>query len=68
MNVKLYSLSTEPLEQNIGVATLVGNAVTCRKYVENCPIVVEGKTWPTKLVVFSMLGFDVIMGMDWLSK
>jgi hypothetical protein len=30
--------------------------------------VIEGKTLPAKLVVFSMLGFNVILGMDWLSK
>jgi hypothetical protein len=61
-------LSTEPLEQNICVATPVGDAVTCRKCVENRPIVVEGKTLPVTLAVFSMMGFDVILGMDLLSK
>jgi hypothetical protein len=30
--------------------------------------VIEGKTLPARLVVFRMLGFDVILGMDWLSK
>jgi hypothetical protein len=50
------------------VATPVGDAITCRKCVDNCPIVTEGKTLPTKLAIFSMLGFDVILGMDWLSN
>jgi hypothetical protein len=50
------------------VATPVGDAVTCKKYVGNCPIVIEGKVLPTKLTVFGMMGFDVILGMDWLSK
>jgi hypothetical protein len=36
--------------------------------VEDCPIFIEGKTLPAKLVVFKMLGFDVILGMDSLSK
>jgi hypothetical protein len=57
-----------PLEQNICVATPVGNTVTCRKCVDNCLIVIEGKTLRAKLAVFSMMGFDVILGMDWLSK
>jgi hypothetical protein len=39
--VKMCCLSTEPLEQNICVATPVGNVLTCRKCVGNCPIVVE---------------------------
>jgi len=62
--VKLCRLNTKPLEQNIYVATPVGNTITCRKCVDNCPIVIEGKTLPARLVVFNMLGFDVILGMN----
>jgi hypothetical protein len=66
--MKLCNLSIKPLEQNICMATFVGNTVTCRKYVENYPIVIRGRTLPEKLAMFTMLGFDVILGMDWLSK
>jgi len=66
--VKLCRLSTEPLEHNICVATPVGDTITCKKCVDKCPIVIEGRTLPVKLTVFIMLGFDVILGMDWLSK
>jgi hypothetical protein len=66
--VKLCRLSTESLEQNICVATPTGDAITCRKYVGNCPIEIEGRVLLAKLAVFGMLGFDVILGMDWLSK
>jgi hypothetical protein len=66
--VKLCRVNTEPLEQNICVATHVGDAVTCKKYVGNCPIVIKGRVLPAKLAVFSMMGFNVILGMDWLSK
>jgi len=66
--VKLCNLGTEPLEQNICVTTHVGNAVTCRKCVDNYTIVMEWKTLPVKLTVFSMLGFDVILRVDWLSN
>lgn len=65
--VKLFKLSTEPLDQNICLAP-VGDAVTCRKCVDNCPIVIGGRTLPAKLAVFSMMVFDVILGMDWLPK
>jgi hypothetical protein len=50
------------------VATPVCNVVTYKKYVGNCPIVIEGRVLPAKLAVFGMMGFDVILGMDWLSK
>ncbi|XP_059441889.1 uncharacterized protein LOC132174214 [Corylus avellana] len=66
--LKLCNLSTRSLERNISVSTPIGSAVTCRKCVENCPILVGGRTLPAKLAVFGMLGFDIILGMDWLAK
>jgi hypothetical protein len=66
--VKLCNMNTKPLKQNIRVSNPVGDTVTCVKYVENCPIVIAGKTLPARPAVFSMLGFDIILGMDWLSK
>jgi hypothetical protein len=66
--VKLCSLTTKPLELNMCMTTPVGDTITCRKGVSNCPIVIEGRVLPAKLAVFGMLGFDVILGMDWLAK
>jgi hypothetical protein len=66
--VKLCNKNTKSLEQNICVTNPVGNTVTCVKFVENCPMFIEGRTLPTKLVVFDMLGFDIILRIDWLSK
>jgi hypothetical protein len=57
-------LTTEPLELNICVTTPVGDTITCKKGVNNCPIVIEGRILLAKLAVFGMLGFDVILGMD----
>ncbi|XP_062158844.1 uncharacterized protein LOC133866344 [Alnus glutinosa] len=57
--VKLCRLTTEPLELNMCVTTPVGDTITCRKDVYNCPIVIEGRILPVKLVVFGMLGFDI---------
>jgi hypothetical protein len=36
--------------------------------VDNCPVYIERKALPAKLALFRMLSFDVILGMDWLSK
>jgi len=66
--VKLCSMIPRPLNQNITVSTPIGNIVTCRKSIENCPIVIGDRVLPANLAVFQMLGFDVILGMDWLSK
>jgi hypothetical protein len=65
---KLSCMKIEPLRRNILVVTPIGDSLTCRKVVENCPIVIGGRILPTNLVVFDMLGYDVILGMDWLSN
>jgi hypothetical protein len=36
--------------------------------VENCPINIKGRNLPINLSMFKSLGYDVILGMDWLSK
>jgi len=66
--IKLCSMTPRPLNQNITVSTPTGNVVTCRKFIENCPIIIGDRILPENLAVFQMLGFDVILGMDWLSK
>jgi hypothetical protein len=36
--------------------------------MNNSPIVIEGRLLPAKLAVFGMLGFNIILGMDWLAR
>jgi hypothetical protein len=63
-----FHVSIEPMEVEVLVATPVGKAVTCRKIVLNCPICIEGRNLAANLIVFDMEGFDIILGMDWLSN
>ena len=55
----LYSLSvvtplSEELETNI--------------FFPSCPVLVEGRELPADLVPLDVIGFDVILGMDWLAQ
>jgi hypothetical protein len=65
---KICNMCFEPLRQNITVATPVGDSLICSKVVEDCPISIGRRILLANLVVFKMLGYDVILGMDWLSK
>jgi hypothetical protein len=56
------------MEVGVVVSTLVGKSVICRKIVMGCPIHIEGQTLTANLIVFNMEGFDIILGMDWLSN
>jgi hypothetical protein len=66
--VKLCGMTTQPLNQNIIVSTPTGDVFTCRKFIKNCPIIIGDRVLPANLAVFQMLGFDIILGMDWFSK
>jgi len=59
---------TQPLNQNITISTPTRDVVTCRKFIEDSPIVIEDRVLPVNLAVFQMLGFDIILGTNWLSK
>jgi hypothetical protein len=53
---------------HFSISTPAEDVVTCRKFIENCPIVIGDRVLPANLAVFQMLGFDIILGMDWLSN
>jgi hypothetical protein len=65
---KLCNMSMEPLRQNITVVTPVGKFLLCSKTVVDCSIIIAKRTLLANLVVFEMVGYDVILGMNWLSK
>ena len=56
------------MEVGVVVSTPVGKSVICRKIVMGFPIHIEGQTFMANLIVFDMEGFDIILGMDWLSN
>ncbi|KAF5454673.1 hypothetical protein F2P56_024320 [Juglans regia] len=58
---------TEKLKSKLQVATPTGNSVVCDEFLPGCPVTIEGRLMPADLIVFNMIGFDVILGMDWLA-
>jgi hypothetical protein len=65
---KAYCLESEALDVNLAVATPIRSTILCTSVVKNCHILVEGHVMPMNFVVFEMIGFDIILGMDYLSK
>ncbi|XP_057951084.1 uncharacterized protein LOC131145926 [Malania oleifera] len=66
--VKLCGAETQVMDEGLSMATPSGSVVICRKVLENCLVVVQGRLLSMNLVVYDMFGFDVILGMDWLSS
>ncbi|XP_021766614.1 uncharacterized protein LOC110731075 [Chenopodium quinoa] len=45
-----------------------GGVVKCNKTFKDVPLEIEGKVFLLDLIEFRLSDFDVILGMDWLSK
>ena len=45
-----------------------GRSVSCDKMFRNCPILIGRCEFFVNLIQFDLTDFDVILGMDWLSK
>ncbi|XP_035542104.1 uncharacterized protein LOC118344812 [Juglans regia] len=58
----------ERLRNKLVVATPTRNSVVCSEMLPGCPLSIEGRLMPADLIVFHMVGFDVILGMDWLAS
>ena len=55
----------EPLEYSLCVSMPTGSIISI---VKACPILVGGEILYANLVVIKLNEFDVILGIDWLSK
>ena len=65
----LKSHSTlESLGYNMCVSMPAGGTVIVNMVIRECYREVEGRTLHADLVVINLEEFDVILGMDWLSK
>ncbi|XP_040996120.1 uncharacterized protein LOC121242300 [Juglans microcarpa x Juglans regia] len=65
---RLCTLETKKLKSKLLVATPTGNSVVCDEFLPGSPVTIEGRSMPADLIGFNMIGFDVILGMDWLAR
>lgn len=63
----MCNLVTEPLPQSLVVALPNGEIVLYSKFALGCPLDFNGRTLDADLIVFKLLGLDIILGMDWLN-
>ena len=57
--IMLYSLS---------VVTPLSEELETNVFFPSCLVLVEGRELPADLVLLDVIGFDVILGMDWLAQ
>lgn len=52
----------------MAVALPTREVIVCSKVALGYPLDLGGKVLEADLIVFNLIGFDIIMGMDWLFR
>ena len=61
-------LVMEKLANDMHVTSLLGHNISVNSVYRNCPIVIQAREFLTDLITLPFREFDLIMGMDWLTK
>ena len=60
--------SVESFLYDMHVTSPLGQSVKVNRVYKNCPIVIHDKEFSADLIALPFREFDLILGMDWLSK
>ena len=60
--------SVEPLVYDILVTSPLEHSVRVNRVYKNCPLMVHDEEFSVDLIALPFHEFDLILGMDWLSK
>ncbi|VFQ65948.1 unnamed protein product [Cuscuta campestris] len=61
------NISREDLDNPVIVSNPLGHSLQLTHMYHDCPLVVQGKTFPASLIELPHREFDVILRMDWLT-
>ena len=61
-------LAMEKLAYDMHVTSPLGHSVSVNSVYKNCPIVIQAKEFLANLITLPFREFDLILGMDWLTK
>ena len=61
-------LLVEQLAYDMHVTSPLGHSVKVNRVYKNCPLVIHDREFSVDLIAFPFHEFDLILGMDWLSK
>ena len=60
--------AVEQLSYDMHVTSSLGHNVNVNRVYINCPIIIQDNKFSTDLIALPFREFDLILGMDWLSK
>ena len=63
-----FQIETQPLEGHMRVSLLAGDPLFSDRVVKDSRVLIGGQEFPVDLIALDMRDFDVVLGMDWLSR
>ena len=63
-----FQIETQPLEGRMRVSLPAGDPLLVDRVVRDSRVLIRGQEFPADLVALDMRNFDVVPGMDWLSR
>ena len=63
-----FVLPRSPLESVLEIEVAVGKPVSVREKYDNCTVEINENVFSLTLIPMDLEGFDVVIGMDWLSS
>ena len=63
-----FQIETQPLEGRMRVSLPAGDPLLADRVVRDSRVLIEEQEFPVDLVALDMRDFDVVLGMDWLSR
>ena len=63
-----FQIETRPLEGRMRVSLPAGDPLFSDRVVRDSRVLIGGQEFPADLVALDMRDFDVVLGMDWLSR
>ena len=65
---KRHQIESQPIDGRMVVFVPNGDTMISKKIVPGSKLVIQNKDFPADLIVLGIHDFDIVLGMDWLSK
>ena len=66
--IERHQIESQPIDGHMVVSVPNGDTMISEKIVPGSRLVIQNKDFPTYLIVLGIQDFDIVLGMDWLSK
>ena len=65
---KRHQIESQPIDGCMVVSVPNGDIMISERIVPGSRLVIQNKNFPAYLIVLGIHDFDIVLGMDWLSK